>query len=391
LRKLTRDLNRREFLTRAGLLAGALAVGPSVLAACSSSSKSGSPTASTTTPNLAISNWPHYIDKVGNNASAAGTTIDRFERATGVQVRYTEDITNNDSYFASIQPDLASGDRLAADIIVPTYWLTARLIMLDWVEKLPVLEIPNANNVLPDLQKPLWDPTGEFSLPWQSGMTGIAYNRRVTGRDLTSVNDLFDPAFNGKIGMLDEMRDTVGLVALGMNIDPSMITYEDAQPVFAKLTNAKQSGQILRFTGNDYQPELTAGRFAACIGWSSDVAQLTLDDPDIKFVVPSEGGMLWADTMVVPKHALNLSSAAQWMNFVYEPANAARITAAVQYISPCTGVAAELRKMGGDAAQLASNPLLFPDATTRARLATFANLSDDDSRKFNAAFNKLTG
>jgi spermidine/putrescine transport system substrate-binding protein len=385
-----RDFNRREFLGRAGLLAGVLAAGPSVLAACSSSSKSAPPT-SETTPAVAISNWPNYIDKLGNSVAGAGTTIDRFERATGIQVRYTEDITDNDAYFATIQPVLASGSRVPADIIVPTYWLTARLIMLEWLEKLPLLEIPNAANLLADLQKPLWDPTGEFSLPWQSGMTGIAYNRRVTSRDLTTVNDLFDPAFKGQIGMLDEMRDTVGLVALGMNVDPSMISFDDARPVFAKLTDAKNSGQIRRFTGNDYQPQLKAGLFAACIGWSSDVVQLTADDPDIRFVVPNEGGMLWADTMVVPKRAGHLTAAAQWMNFVYEPAVAARITAAVQYISPCTGVAEELRKMGGGAAQLASNPLLFPDAATRARLSTFANLSDDETRKFNAAFKKLTG
>jgi spermidine/putrescine transport system substrate-binding protein len=390
LRNLDRDLNRREFLGRAGLLAGLVAAGPSVLAACSSSSKSAPTSTSETTPTLAISNWPNYIDKVGSSVSGAGSTIDRFEHATGVQVRYTEDITDNDAFFATIQPILATGNRVAADIIVPTYWLTARLIMLEWLEKLPPTGIPNASNVLSDLQKPLWDPTGEFSLPWQTGMTGIAYNRRVTGRDLTSANDLFDPAFKGKIGMLDEMRDTVGLVSLGMNIDPSMMTFNDAQPVFAKLTEAKHSGQIRRFTGNDYQPQLKAGLFAACIGWSSDVAQLTLDDPDIRFVVPKEGGMLWADTMVIPKHAQHLTAAAQWMNFVYEPAIAARITAAVQYISPCTGVAEELRKMGGAAAQLANNPLLFPDAATRARLSTFANLSDDDSRKFNAAFKKLT-
>jgi spermidine/putrescine transport system substrate-binding protein len=205
------------------------------------------------------------------------------------------------------------------------------------------------------------------------------------------VNDLFDHAFKGKIGMLDEMRDTVGLVALGMNIDPSAMSFDDAQPVFAKLTAAKDSGQIRRFTGNDYQPQLKAGLFAACIGWSSDVVQLAADDPDIRFVVPNEGGMLWADTMAVPKHAGHLTAAAQWMNFVYEPAIAARITAAVQYISPCMGVAEELRKIGGAAAQLASNPLLFPDAATRARLSTFGNLSDDDAKKFNVAFKNLTG
>jgi spermidine/putrescine transport system substrate-binding protein len=304
-------------------------------------------------------------------------------------VTYREDLNDNDDYFTSIQPVLAAGDRIDADMFVPTFWLAARLITLGWVEKLPLEQVPNAQNLRADLRMPSWDPTGKFTLPWQTGMTGIAYNRAVTKRDLRSVNDLFDPAFHGKIGVLRDMRDTIGLVARGMNIDPAAITFADAQPVFAKLTEAKQSGQIRRFTGNDYQRDLLSGAFAACIGWSSDVVQLARTNHDIRFVIPDEGGMLWADSMVVPKNARHIDAAAKWMNFVYEPVNAARITAAVQYVSPVDGVQAELRRQGGEAAALAQSKLLFPDAATIARLTAFRALPDAEETKFNQAFAAL--
>jgi spermidine/putrescine transport system substrate-binding protein len=374
------------------MLAASLAGGPALLAACSSSSKHAQSDANPAVPStqLTISNWPYYIDVANGKVDGRGTTVQRFESATGVHVTYHQDLTDNDDYFATIQPVLASGERITADLFVPTFWLAARLLSVGWLERLPLAQVPNAQNLRADLRDPAWDPTGRYTLPWQTGITGIAYNRAVTKRDLTSVNDLFDTAFHGKIGLLDDMRDTVGLVSRGMSLDPGAMTFDDARPVFDKLTRAKQSGQVRRFTGNDYQRDLVAGAFAACIGWSSDVATLALDNDDIRFVVPVEGGMLWADTMAVPKNARHVDAAAKWMNFVYDPANAARITAAVQYVSPVDGVQGELRKLGGRAARLAQSRLLFPDAATLGRLTAFANLSDAEEKKFNDAFAALT-
>ncbi len=192
-------------------------------------------------------------------------------------------------------------------------------------------------------------------------MTGIAYNIKATGRELGSVNDLFDPAYKGRIGMLTEMRDTVGLMLLGEGIDPSTITtFKEAEPAFEKLAQAKSDGVIRAFTGNDYLDDLSQGNFAACVGWSGDVLQLQLDNPDCKFVIPEEGGMRWADTMVWVKGSNRRDAVATWMNYVYDPVNAARITAEVQYIPPVQGVQEVFASEGGDASDLANNPLLFP-------------------------------
>jgi spermidine/putrescine transport system substrate-binding protein len=422
-------LNRRQFLWRSGALGAAGLSIPTLLAACggdddddgaggattSPGATPGTTTPGTTTPGattpgattpgattpgtsgttqpsgggggeLFFENWPEYIDPTEDGTTG---TVDRFIEATGIAMRYGEAINDNNEYFALIQPVLGRGDRIDADLIALTGWLAGRLITLGWVDPLPLDQVPNAANLRPDLQNPAWDPTGEFSLPWQTGITGIAYNLDATGREIGSVEDLFDPAFNGKIGMLTEMRDTVGLILLGLGVDPSTVTtFDDAAGAFDQLAGAKSDGQIRAFTGNDYLDDLSTGNFAACIGWSGDVVQLARDNPAVKFVIPEEGGMSWADTMLMPKGAANRDPAAQWMNFVYDPVQAAQITAWVQYVSPVVGVQEELAKL--DPA-LAESPLLFPDEATLARLYGFANLSEEVEAEYDAAFSDIVG
>ena len=236
---------------------------------------------------------------------------------------------------------------------------------------------------------PPWDPTGEYSMPWQAGMAGIAYNIDVTGREIKSVADLFAPEFKGKIGMLTEMRDTIGLICMSLGIDPSKITsFEDAAPAFEKLAQAKADGQIRAFTGNDYTDDLVSGNFAACVGWSGDVLQLGKDSPNVRFVIPEEGGTRWCDTMILPKGVKNSVAAAKWMNFCYDPVQAAQITQYVQYLSPVKGVRDELAKLDPE---LAENPLLFPDDAANARLRAFATLSEDVEAKFDEEFSAITG
>lgn len=378
-------LSRRALLARMGVLAGAGIVGPTLLSACGGDD-SGS---STTTGGggggskaLWFDNWPLYIDE---------ETEALFAAASGLDFRYTEDFNDNSTWFSENQQLLADKKPIGPDIVAPTYWMAARLIGLEWVQKLPLGDVPNAANLVPELQNPAWDPTGEYSLPWQSGMTGIAYNISVTGRELTSVADLYDPEFKGKIGMLSEMRDTVGLTMLLLGEDPAEATLESAEPAFDKLQQAVDDGQIRQFTGNDYQDDLTTGNFAACIGWSGDIAQLALDNPDLRFVIPEEGGMQWSDTMVVPAGAENAANAALWMDFVYDPENAARITEYVGYNTPVAGVQ-DILAAGNDAQKaLAESPLLFPDDETLGRLHVFASLEEDVELEFEDRFGSIIG
>ncbi len=376
-------LTRRAMLGRMGALAGAGLVGPGLLAACGSDGGGDAgDDGGGASKALWFENWPAYIDE---------ETVALFTQESGIDFRYTEGLNDNNEYFAKVQADLAEKRSIGPDIIAPTYWLAARLIDLGWVQELPLDDIPNASNLVPELQNPAWDPEGRFSLPWQSGMTGIAYNIEATGRELRSTEDLFDPAFKGKIGMLTEMRDTLGLVMLLNGNDPGEATVDSAEAAFERIEEAKNSGQIRQFTGNDYMDDLASGGFAACIGWSGDVGQLALDDPNLRFVIPDEGGMRWSDTMVLPNGAENVANAAIWMDYAYDPKNAARIAEFVGYNSPVAGIR-EIFAAGDDFQKsLAESPLLFPDEETNERLSVFARLDEETEAAFDERFSGIVG
>ena len=155
------------------------------------------------------------------------------------------------------------------------------------------------------------------------------------------------------------MRDTLGIIGLSEGVDLATAKAGDFDSSLEIIQKQVDSGQIRQFTGNDYMDDLTLGNFAACIGWSGDIAQLQKDNPNLRFIIPDSGATLWSDAMVIPKGAKNIDAAAKWMDYVYDPVHAAKIAAFVQYVSPVDGVQDELRKMGGEAAALADSPLLF--------------------------------
>lgn len=389
---MPRSLSRRQLLQRAGLLGAAGLSLPAMLSSGAIASGRRTNVSPRRRPRsgdggeLFFENWPAYIDPTEEGLVG---TVDRFIEATGIDMTYSEAYNDNNEYFALIQPVLGRGDTIEPDIITPTSWLAGRLINLEWVDELPLDDIPNAANLRDDLVNPPWDPEGVFSLPWQTGIAGIAYNLEVTGRELTSTNDLFDPEFRGRIGMLTEMRDTMGLILLSLGVDISTISsFDEAAEAFETLAQAKDDGQIRAFTGNDYMSDLESGNFAACVGWSGDIAQLAVDNPNLRFAIPDEGGTSWADTMVMPKGAEHRDEAAQWMDFVYDPVQAAQITAWVQYISPVKGVQEEVAKLDPD---LAENPLVFPDDETLSRIHPFANLDEETEAQFDEAFSAIVG
>lgn len=378
--------SRRDFLIRSSLAGAGMLSLPALLAACgddnggSSSDGTGGGGGGNS---LVFDNWTAYIDD---------ETVANFIAATGIDMEYLETYNDNNEYFAKVQPVLSKGNKIDADILAPTSWMAARYVSLGWAQKLPLSSIPNKANLRSDLVGPNWDPNGEYSLPWQTGTAGIAYNISATGREVRSVADLFAPEFKGRVGMLSEMRDTIGLILMGEGIDPSTLTsYDDAAPAFEKLAKANADGQIRQFTGNDYMDDLDRGDFAVCVAWSGDVIQLAKDNPDVRFVIPEEGGTSWYDSMIWVTGSENSDAVAQWMNYVYDPENAAKIALGSGYMTPVVGVREVLEAMGGEEAEMANDPLLFPDDATLARLRVFASLGEEEEAKFDEEFSKISG
>ena len=354
----------------------------------------GSSTLGGGSSSVEILNWQAYIDPTEDGAVG---TVDRFTEATGVRVNYVEDFNdNNEVYNRQIAPVVSRGQVMEYDIICPTNWMAARLKSLGWIEPLPLDLIPNRVNLADRFVTAAWDFGALYNLPWQAGITGIAYNPDLTGREFTKVTDLWDPVVRGQVALLTEMRDTVGLTMLGMGADPSVLDEEAALAAIAFLREQVDSGHVRQFTGNEYLDGLRSGDIAACTAWSGDVVQLQYTNPEIQFYIPEEGGISWYDTMVIPKGAPNGVAAAEWMNFVYDPVQAARLSYWVQYISPVKGVREELLKMAedpefADAADLANSPILFPDEATSSRLKVFATLPEELDTRLTDAFLALTG
>ena len=386
----------RRRLLQAAALGGAAVAGSPLLAACgtkgtSNTSGSPAPTASDrsdTDKTLNFSNWQLYIDVDPKNQNVH-PTLDQFKAKTGVTVAYTEDINDNDSFYAKIAPALRAGQDTGRDLMALTDWMAARLVREGFVEKIDKSLTPNIQaNLIDSLKSPSWDKNRDYSAPWQSGVTGIAYNASKVPEVKTIEELLTRPDLKGKVTVLTEWRDTMGLILLQQGADPSNFTSDQFNSAIDYLQKANDSGQIRQFTGNDYSSLLTNGTAWACMAWSGDVVQLQAENPHIKFVQPEAGMMIWADNMLIPNMAQHTKNATELMNFYYDPAIAAQLTAYVQYICPVKGAQAEMEKIDKT---LVNNPLIFPDAAFLSQTHLFMGLDEATETSYAAKFNKVKG
>jgi spermidine/putrescine transport system substrate-binding protein len=329
---------------------------------------------------LTISQWPLYIDP-GKHG-----TLAQFEADSGVNVNWVEDINDNAAYLGKMQPLLSRGESGGRSLITVSDWLAKKMYGLGYIQKLDYSHLPNVKaNLIPALRHPEADPKREFAVPWQGGMTGLIV-RTDLAPGVNSICDLFDPKYKGRVDLLSEMRDTVPMTLKCMGVDPETATREQWMAAVAKIKAAAESGQVRRFTGNDYIQDLVSGNVAFVLGWSGDAVQLQKDNPNIEFVMPTQGCMLWATSMEVPIGAPNPAAAEAFMNYVYDPQVQADIAEYVNYVTPVAGVKQILAKR--DPA-LAKNQLIFPSpAYTRncsSEPALAGKLGEEVDRAFQAA------
>jgi len=337
---------------------------------------------------LIFSNWPLYID-VDENDESKRPTLDAFMAQTGIQVTYQEDVNDNNEFFGKVRNQLSTCTSIDRDIIVLTDWMAARMIRLGWVQPLQKDKLPNVEaNLLPSLRGRPWDKKTEYAVPWQTGLAGIAFNGNVT-KEVRTVNELLTrPDLRGKVTCLSEMRDTMGLILSANGHDPTNFTEDEFDDALNILQRAVDSGQIRRFTGNDYAQDLAKGDIAACVAWSGDVIQLNFDDEKIEFVTPESGVMLWSDNMQVPNRATHQLNAEALMNYYYEPEVAAELAAYVNYICPVQGAQDAMADIDPD---LAENELIFPSESTLSDAKVFMALNEAQERIFEQRFQQVIG
>ena len=364
-------LTRRDLIRR-GAAGGALLSIPGLFGASDALAAALGSEAGKT---LTISNWPLYIDY--DVKTKKRPSIEQFQKKTGIKVNYIEDVNANATFFGKIQGALNRGQKTGRDIIVMTdnSPYPALLVQKGWVEKIDKSLVPNIKNLQGSLKHPAWDPNREHSLPWQSGMTGIGYNAKLT-RPVTSITQLLtDPKLHGKVTLLDSAEDTLAVVMLENGDDPGKVTDASFDRALKVVEKAVKSGQVRQFTGNDYSGLLAKGDIIAAVVWSGDMVGLHSSNKYLRFQVPKAGGIIWTDNMLIPKGG-DVRLASIFMNFVYDPKIAAQIEASVNYICPVKGADKVLLKTD---AEVARNPLIFPPASTRAKLHEY-----DSKAGFNA-------
>jgi len=391
---MTDVLTRQELLRRAAA-GGALFTVPGLLAACGgSSSKSASSTSNhTLAKTLHFSNWPYYMDT--NNKAHSHPSLQQFQKKYGVHVQYTEDINDNASFFGKIQGQLSRGQSVGRDIIVLTDNDRYLGLMLKkgWAEKLDKSAIPNMKNLISVQQHPSFDQHRDYTLPWQSGMTGIAYNDKLSGPVLSAEDLLTNPKLKGKVTCLNSMGDALTVVMLENGDDPTNVTDKAFNAAFNRIKKAVDSKQIRQFTGNDYAPLLAKGDISAAMSWSGDIAQL--GNAHIHWNLPKTGGALWTDNMLIPKGG-NVYTASVYMNYVYDPKVQGFMEAGdpkqnvigIYYIPPVAGAGRWAKKYDPS---VAKNPLIFPTKEMLSKVKIFDSKALNNQKYLTAWQNLISG
>jgi spermidine/putrescine transport system substrate-binding protein len=392
----------RAQLSRRSVLAGAGALGlGALLSACGTS---GTPTSaggsassarpktvtdrSDTDKRVDWANWTLYLDY--DDKTKKYPTLEAFQKQTGITATYSEDIEDNDSYYGKVSGQLKNGQDIGKDIVVFTDWMAARVIRQSYVQKLDAAQIPNKKNLAAAYASPDYDPGRDYSMTWQGGFAGLAWNKEKVPGGLRNVSDLWRPELKGRVEVLSEMRDTIGLIMGEQGVDISgKFSQDQFQNAVDELDKQISSGQIRQVKGNSYKEDLISGDALAVIGWSGDITQINFENDDKwEFALPESGGTLWADNMLVPIAAPHKKNAERLMNYYYDPKVAAEVAAYVNYICPVEGARAEVEKIDPD---LAKNPMIFPDEAFLSKAKAFRTLTPQEETAFSTAFQKVLG
>jgi len=384
----------RAQMSRRGFIAGAGGLGAAgLLAACSTSSPKSSASGSPSLPadtggTVRWANWTLYLDY--DSKTKKYPTLEAFQKQSGIKVNYLEDVNDNNEFYGKVQGQLKLGQDIGYDIVTLTDWMAGRWVRLGYTQPLDSTNLPNKKNILPVLENVGFDPGRNHSLTWQSGFAGFGWNKQKLPQGVKSLDQLFAPENKGKVEVLSEMRDTMGIILLYQGVDIEK-PFTEAQFMngIDFLQKKISDGFIRKVAGNSYKEDLISGDAVAVIGWSGDLFQLNSDNPSkFDFAVPESGGTLWSDNMMIPSTSHNRKNAEKVMNYYYEPAVAAQVAAYVNYICPVVGAQAEMEKIDP---KLAASPYIFPDAAALSKVKVFRSLTPAEDTTFTTAFQKATG
>ncbi|GHD82501.1 spermidine/putrescine transport system substrate-binding protein [Salinibacterium amurskyense] len=359
------------------------------LAACAAPDGSDAIDISDSDSSLVWASWPSYIDE---DLSGSSATLKAFKKETGIEVEYKAVVKDNVGFYLTMKDQLSLGQPTGADIICVSDWMAARLIRFGYAQKFDSANMPNKANLTKTLSSPEFDPKREYSLPWQSGFIGLAWNAEEYPKGLVSVEQLWNDDLKGKVVVLAEMRHTMGMLLLANGVDISDGNWgiDEFKKASAVLETHLASKHILGVYGSDYLDKLKSGEALAGFARAGDVAVLNAQAgyEKFKFLLPGSRGTFFTDSLVIPAGAQHKANAEKLMNFYYDPAIATEVVEWIHCVSPVDGT---LEYAIENFPKLASNQFTFPNATAMSRASTFRTLSTTDDQSFNAEFRRITG
>ena len=335
-------------------------------------------------------NWSAYLDAKRVNGSRTYPTLEAFISSSGIDVDYLVDVNDNDEFYGKVQGQLKLGKDIGYDIVTLTDWMTDRWIRLGYTQTLDEANMPNKGNILPSLNNVGFDPGRKQSLTWQSGFAGFGWNKELVPGGINSVEQLFDKKNKGRIEVLSEMRDTMGIILQYQGVDITKPFTEDQFMNGIDFLEKQVSDGIIRqVKGNDYLEDMAIGDAIAVIGWSGDIFSLNAEEGDkFEFAIPESGGTLWSDNMMIASTSSNKSNSEKLMDYYYDPKVAAEVAAWVNYICPVVGAQAEMEKIDPE---LANSNFIFPDEATLSKVSVFRSLNFEEEVKFSEAFQMASG
>jgi len=374
-------------VTRRGLIAGTGAVGAAgLLAACGSG---GSDSSGGGDNAVRWGNWPLYLDF--DSKTKKYPTLEAFKKETGIDAQYFEDYNDNDEFFGKVQAQLKLGKDIGYDLVTPTDWMAARWIRLGYTQKYDLANVPNKVNILDTLASPSFDLKRESSLTWQGIMAGFGWNTAKNPKGIHTLDELFAPQNKGKIVVLSEMRDTIGVILRAQGVNLQTVTEDQFMNAVDFMAKKISDGWIRGVKGNEYAEDLTSGDATAVIGWSGDMFILASENEGkFDFAIPESGGTISGDNLMIPSTATaaGKANAEKLINYYYEPAVAAEVAAYVNYVCPVKGAQAEMEKID---ANLAKSEYIFPSDKTLKNLSVFRSLTPAEETKWSEAFQQAQG
>lgn len=303
-----------------------------------------------------VLNWGEYIDE---------SVLPEFEEQTGIKVNYKTCPDNETLY------SILSSGGSEYDVIVPSDYMISRLIEEGMLEKLDFSKIPNFSDIDSKFVKPTYDPTGEYSVPYMWGTVGIIYNTKMVNEEITSWGALFDPKYKGEVLMINNPRDAIGVALKYLGYSYNTTDKSQITQAVDLLIKQKQDGIVQAYVMDEIFDKLEGGEAAMGVYYAGDYLTMLENNPDLAFVVPSEGSNYFVDAMCVPKGAANKDNAEAFINFMCSKDVGLANCEAIGYSTPLKSVYDALDD------ETKSNPVAYPSDAVLSRCESFLNLPKD--------------